>query len=150
MALLTMTTPEAITLMTAMVGAVLGVLNTWQGYRRDRVRLKVQIRQSIFMPAGIVTLCITVRNVGFQPVTVTAIGLTSGKLDGQIVNAQPGNERLPHRLEPRTALDWYADPSAEQVAVREAFSRAYVKTACGIRVTSSRRFLRQLRRHHQR
>lgn len=140
---------ESITLALAVLGAVLGCLNTWQAFTRDRVRLSISIRQVELMPAGVPTLCITVQNRGMQPVTITAIGMTTGKLDGQIVHPFAGNERLPHRLESRTALLWTADPAATEVAVRRKFTKVYANTACGERVTGGRRFMRSLLRHYQ-
>ncbi len=139
-----MTTAEAITLATAVIGAVLGVLNTVHGYLRDRVRLQLTISSITFTHTGQPGLCVTVINRGHLPVTITAIGVTNGAVHGQIVEPMAGQERLPYRLEARTALLWTAGAEAAHIAVRHRMTLVYADTACGVRVTGGRQFLRAL------
>lgn len=70
-----MSTLAAITLGIALLGAVLGILNTWRSFDRDRVKLRVVPK--IAMPIGKVQdrrprLCIEVRDYAWANRTICA------------------------------------------------------------------------------
>ena len=74
---------QILTLITAIAGlvfgvtgAVLGILNTWRAFDRDRVRLRVSPIW-FFRNDGVQTvhtLGVDVTNLSFFPVTVTSVG----------------------------------------------------------------------------
>src|ERR1039458_5149721 len=82
---------QILTLITAIAGlvfgvtgAVLGILNTWRAFDRDRVRLRVSPIW-FFRNDGVQTvhtLGVDVTNLSFFPVTVTSVGFTLS--DGQL------------------------------------------------------------------
>jgi len=133
------------TLAIALLGAVLGVLNTWRAFSNDRVRLRVR-GAYIMRTDGVEGMSVEVVNLSVFPVTITAMGATMR--DGRGKHWQflglffPGGEALPHRLEPRTALTALLIPSAPELDVMQASEALYVSTACGLFVTGGQRELR--------
>lgn len=140
---------EAITLGIALLGAVLGIINTWYALSKDRVRLKVtpawafadfgESKQSI---------SIEVLNLGMIPVTVAEVGF---RLAGA------GNERLvqpdarltqggtlPYRLDPRTALTVVFWPTFLAEDKFSEVATAYARTQCGRVINGTSPALRQI------
>jgi hypothetical protein len=68
---------EGVTLSIAVLGAVLGVINTWRAIDSSRVKLKVLPRHAI--PVGgapsHIGFCIAVTNLSAFPVTVNEVGV---------------------------------------------------------------------------
>lgn len=124
------------TLIIAVVGAALGVLNTWRAFGQDRLRLRVEPAHA-YMTNGARQMCITVVNLSTFPVTLTNFGFTLvGDLNHMAI-ASPvftQNERLPIRLEPRASCTALVDIWALQDAQIARIHKAYVSTACGHRV----------------
>lgn len=72
-----MTIISAITLAIAILGAVLGILNTWNSINDRRVRLRVVPKWSI--GPNFQGLAIEVVNLSAFPVTISEIGFTIGR-----------------------------------------------------------------------
>ena len=125
----------AITLAIAILGAVLGILNTAYNISRDRIILQVKPIWIILPPTGEKRLGIEVINLGFHPVTVSEVGFAlSGGDDARMVFIDPiipDAGPFPRRLEPRSAFSLFYD---SLVWDQEEFKRAkwgYAKTDCG-------------------
>lgn len=66
---------EAITLGVAMLGAGLGIMNTWQALNANRVKLRVKPAFAIGIPQGQSMFSIEVVNLSNFPITVSEVGL---------------------------------------------------------------------------
>ncbi len=68
---------QAITLAIAVLGAVLGLVNTWQGLDKSRVKLLVRPKHAIPLGAAnsSLTFCIEVVNVSAFALTINEIGV---------------------------------------------------------------------------
>jgi hypothetical protein len=140
---------QDITLITAIaglafgfLGAVLGIINTWRAFDRDRVRLRVKPVWTVFQ-GGTHTLSIEVINHSYIPVTVTQVGFTLRDRDKVFIflPIQPGDS-IPKRLEPRTSLTALAPFGTENAPSMIDVRRAFAKTACGCRFTGTSPALR--------
>lgn len=90
----------------AVVGAALGILNTWQNFRRDCVRIKITPTIHCDPKHGH-ALSVTVTNLSAFAVTITEIGVSMHKRDGliQSILFRPLDGRqFPHRLEARAEV----------------------------------------------
>lgn len=111
------------------VGAVLGVINTWNALERQRVKLVVKPAQSMLVPSGQTVLTVEVLNLSNFPVTVAEIGfrLRNGQkaiTPGNLLNGKP----LPQRIESRdsvTAFFDLTDFDPSQIVI------AFASTRCG-------------------
>lgn len=76
-----MSTVQAITFAIALLGAVLGLINTWHSLDKSRVKLKVVPAHAI--PVGgadpWLQFCIEVTNLSTFPVTVHEVGVLSSR-----------------------------------------------------------------------
>lgn len=125
--------PDGITLAFAIIGAVLGILNTWHTINRDRVKLLVVPRYYI-ASSGISGICIDVTNLSFLPVTVTQVAIELGCSRNQIFVFHPlylDDTCLPHRMEPRTSITVFIPPGIDRDPRLIDGRRALAKTACG-------------------
>jgi hypothetical protein len=141
------TAMQAVTLAIAVLGAVLGVINTWIGLDKSRVKLRVAPAHGI--PVGDadprLKFCITVTNLSAFAVTVDEAGvLYSGTTDRgsliQPVLADAGT--WPRRLEPRSSVTLYAHRPISSNGHR--IKAAYARTACGVTKKGSSPALRQI------
>jgi hypothetical protein len=151
---------EIFTITAAIIGAVLGIMNTWNAMAQRRIRLKVSPAHATFIGGGILTtdrgdslgdlFCIEVTNLSTFPLTITEVGFTMGRsirtglraavplpkiLDGQA---------WPRRLETRESVSLYCDIDFGGQDSRR-IGRAYARTACGSVRYGSSPALRQLR-----
>jgi hypothetical protein len=117
----------------ALLGAVLGVMNTWHSLRRDKVRLRVR-PLSVAHPIKHYDFGIEVVNLSLFAVTVEEIGFTlngrsaEGRERAVILAPDPTDgEPFPRRLEPRSSVTLYFD---SQYASGASIGRAYARTAC--------------------
>lgn len=129
-----MTVTEQVTFGIALIGAVLGLLNTWRSFDRDRLRLTISPRWAYF-PSAEPRLCFEVINFSYIPVTVTTVGLRlrrphHGSFFAFIPTVING-ERLPHRMEPRASITVLMPPGAHEDKEMREVRDAFVKTACG-------------------
>ena len=141
---------DGVTLSIAVLGAVLGVMNTWRAIDRDRVKLKVIPKQAI--PVGNmidqrIRLCIDVTNFSTFPLTITEVGVlyhgTSRR--GAVVNPiiiDGGG--FPRKLEPRTSFTAHMHPEALERTDGHLVKCAYAMTDCGVRVKGNSAALKKM------
>lgn len=124
----------------ALIGAGLGILNTWHNFNRQRVRLKVIPKCAWVVPAGIYSdvsrhrptsnLCIEVVNLSEFPVTITNVGycLPERNRARVILPILTDNKGWPRRLQPRESVTAYVDKNE----LSGSIGRAYAQTECGV------------------
>ncbi len=158
-----LTWKELLTFGLAAVGAVLGVINTWSGLRKDRVSLQVIPSLSRRIQGGLVSsksdigmlpdahyLRIEVINLSGFPVTIEEVGFTRrfrGLRTNRWAVPQPlffDNRPWPRRLEARDSFQAYVQ--IDQLVGHSDFGRAYAMTACGRVRYGSSQVLRKLRK----
>lgn len=131
---------QGVTLAVALVGAVLGVMNTWRNISQDRLRLVVRPTQAYF-DNGSHQLSVEVTNLSTFPVTLTNYGffMHGTRRHLQFIPDFPRGETLPVRLEPRTSVTAFLRHGATEVDGFARVRSAYVLTACGntVEATSS-------------
>lgn len=124
-----------ITLGIAILGAVLGLWNTWQGWRDRSVRLKLRATQAIGLGGPAPTcLSIEVTNLSSFPITIEEVGLTVGRPRGHLPRRAmiPPHSivvgSLPLRIEPRhsgSVVGW------AQELPNDGYDHAYARTSGG-------------------
>jgi hypothetical protein len=129
-------TKDIFTISCAVVGAVLGVINTWNGISQRKVRLRVvpKIAFPVSHSGRLDEMgCIEVLNLSTFPLTVTEVGFT---IDGdprkktRAAIVQPlihDGKPWPRRLEARESVTAYFNFANLSHKIR----KAYVKTDCG-------------------
>jgi len=138
---------QGITLSIAVLGAALGIINTWHAIDLSRVKLKVLPKHAI--PLGGVdprlTFCIEVTNLSAFAVTVHDVGVFyhGTKARGSFI--QPvfmDGGTWPRRLEPRCAVTVYGQrpESTSEKSIR----CAYARTECGVTKTGTSPALKQI------
>lgn len=141
------TVVQAVTMAVAVLGAVLGIINTW--HMIDRSRVKLRVRPAHAIPIGNVneslTFCIEVTNLSAFPVTVRDVGVFYHGTNHRGAYAPPvliDSGGWPRRLEPRSSVTVYGqkpDGSKEQ-----PIKCAYAKTECGVTQTGTSPALKQI------
>lgn len=141
---------SGMTLGIALVGAVLGVLNTWRNFDRDRPKLRVTPVHAI--PVGgyggvhpAIGFGIEVINLSPFPVTVREVGFLHSGLSDRAVVVQPvttDNKGTPRRLEPREAVSFFMELPGRRKG--RPLRCAYASTACGLTFTGTSGALKQL------
>jgi len=162
----------AITLAIAVIGAVLGVINTWQAITRDRIRLRVTPKiylggegdmvftGSVFpsrdSSVGILNpelesrehdFCFEIVNVGFVPVVVAEVGFLMRRTTER---ASITDRKLldggawPRRLEAREAVTVLIPPHPDSRLMYANFKCAYVTTACGLTFKGTSKVFRDI------
>jgi hypothetical protein len=137
---------QALTLTVASVGAVLGIINTWHGLDKSRIKLKVSPAHAI--PVGDVDpklrFCIEVTNLSAFAVTISDVGVFyrgtdhRGSYDPVLIDGGA----WPRRLEPRSSVTVYGQrPDGVQ---GRKIKCAYARTQCGHTQTGSSPALRQI------
>lgn len=143
---------DSITLITAisgaalgLLGAVLGVVNTWRAFDRDRIRLKIT-PVWIIVPDRPNTLGIVIINQSYIAVTVSEVGFRLRDRSKRFVYIAkiPGVGHLPQRMEPRTEITAFAPPGTENDEPMRDVRCAYAKTACGRSFTGNSPALREV------
>ncbi|WP_267381782.1 MULTISPECIES: hypothetical protein [unclassified Sphingomonas] len=136
---------SAITLAIAVLGAVLGILNTWNSINDRRVRLRVTPQWSI--APGFSGLAIEVVNLSSFAITVTEIGLTIGPSKGTAPSRFVVlGDRIVHGREPPTRLDRRETTSLVFTTIgleEHDIRKAYARTADGSIAYGSSGALRQ-------
>jgi hypothetical protein len=146
---------QNITLITAiaglafgLVGAVLGILNTWRAFDRDRIRVRV-VPVALIYENGADGFGIEVTNLSYFPVTVSGLGFTVRGHDERLTFL-PSDIRgcqLPQRMEPRTSFTAILPVRTGDHPKWSFVHRAYADTACGRRFTGTSGALRQKLKH---
>lgn len=123
-----MTWIEGATLAIAVLGAVLGVINTCHALWRDRVRLRVEARPS--WEDGIRTWSVVVRNVAHRDVTVDVVVI---QVLGRGEYWHPALYRdLPERLAAGASLTRTFPPEALENPDFPRSGRALARTGGGL------------------
>lgn len=130
------------------VGAVLGVINTWHGLDKSKVKLVVQPAHAI--PIGganpNLNFCISITNLSAFAVTVNEVGVFYHGTKQRGTFVMPithDGGAWPRRLEPRTSVTIYGQrPTPTQGRIKTA----YAKTACGVTATGTSGALKQISR----
>lgn len=138
---------DFVTLATAVLGAVLGIVSTWRSFALDRVKLRVGASLGIGVPVSEPLIVIEVVNLSSFPVTVTTIGFYLDGTDRHLQITHPvftRGEQLPVRLEPRAAFTVAQPARALQSEHLVALRSVYIKTACGLEAQSKRGALRNV------
>lgn len=138
---------QAITLSVAVLGAVLGIINTWQGLDKNRVKLKVIPKGAI--PVGgadpRLTFCIEVTNLSTFPITISDVGVFYHGTDkrGSIVTPfLIDGGAWPRRLEPRSSVTVYSQKPTS--SAEHKIRCAYARTDCGTTKTGTSPALEQI------
>jgi hypothetical protein len=138
-----MTVVGAVTLGIALLGAILGIINTCLQYDKRRVKLRVIPKIAYLMLSrsdklGAPQLCIEIINLSDFPVTISDVGLTSGNVNKakRITLIEPliyDGKRWPRRLESHESVTVYFEkgfgPDEPDYLIMK---KAYAKTDCGI------------------
>jgi hypothetical protein len=135
----------------ALLGGVLGVVNTWKALDNDRVKLLV--RPANATPVGRaemlyprVQFCIEVINDSRFPVTVKEVGFLHRGTKARGIVFQPLTNdaagSTPRRLEAREAVSFFMDWPGRFEGRR--IKAAYARTACGRTFKGTSPALRQL------
>jgi len=144
---------QAVTMSVAAVGAVLGIINTWHGLDKTRVKLKVRpahvIHSGAISPS--LNFCIEVTNLSAFAVTVFDVGVFYRGTDQRGSVVQPvtiDGGQWPRRLEPRSSVTVYSQRPESKPG--EPIKCAYARTVCGVTKTGSSPALRQIARESAR
>jgi hypothetical protein len=126
---------DVVTMSIAVVGAVLGVMNTWNNMNQKRVRLRVIPKVAIPVmngEFGETMGCIEVVNLSAFPVSIQEVGFTlrrhSRKGDRLTIVQPITNDQQPlaRRLESRQSVSAYFQLDARFANAKSA----YVRTDC--------------------
>lgn len=141
-----------VTLAIALLGAVLGIMNTWNSISQRRLRLKVRPAHAIGFGAGrdAPPFSIEVLNLSAFAVTITEVGIIFGQGRGKspargvVIPYLIDGGTWPRRLEPRESVSAYFYP-ASLPRNGKRLGPAYAKTACDEIVRGDSPALQQLR-----
>lgn len=128
---------DYLTFAAAIIGAVLGIMNTWNSLNQRRVRLRVTPKHTISVPDGQRGFAIEVINLSAFAVTVDEVGFEIG---GRNVTKNPraviaypdlpDGKPWPRRLEPREDVSVHLNVAHMAVHRGKKIGRAYATTAC--------------------
>jgi hypothetical protein len=143
-----MTIAAAITLAIAVLGAGLGIINTWLSLDKSRVKLRVRPMRAIPLGAANprLTFMIEVTNLSAFAVTVCDVGLFFSGTKERLTFVNPitgDGEPWPRRLEPRSSVSIYGEPPASTPEHR--LKCAYARTECGVTRTGTSPAFKALR-----
>ena len=133
-----LTVYQVVTFAFAMVGAVLGVLNTWRNFRLDSVRLRVRPKHVIIPSDHTDYVGISVVNTGAVAVTLVDVGFQLGRRLGKKKYASVAmalgynsmSSTLPQKLEPRESATYIFPRSLLSDFSNERIFAAYTRTTC--------------------
>ncbi len=135
----------------ALLGAVLGIMNTWNAISQKRVRLRVRPLLAIPKPNGANMFCIEVVNLSAFSVVIHDVGFTTnwrgvrkGRRLAVLSPILHDGKPWPRRLESRDAVSVYFPPG-DVVKHSKRIRKAYARTACGEVAYGASPALKQLR-----
>jgi hypothetical protein len=124
----------SITLAIAVLGAVLGIINTWRNINKDKVRLKVTPKYAIFNNDIEDQLSIEVINFSSFPLIVREVGVyyygTSKRAAVATPNIYDGGS-FPRKLEQRISMSVYLPIEILKQRNNHRVKCVYVMTDCG-------------------
>lgn len=136
---------QTITIAIALLGAVLGIINTWQSLSRSRLRIRVVPKQAI--PVGgapsNINFCIEITNFSEFAVSISGAGFLHRHTDARSAIISPvfsGGGNWPRRLEPRSSVTAYCEVPLESHKIKTA----YAETECGHLKTGSTPALKKI------
>lgn len=145
--MVSVTVVQAITFSIAVLGAVLGVINTWIGLDKSRVKLRVAPAHAI--PVGSadprLRFSLTITNLSAFAVTIDEAGVLYRRSNKRGSLTQPvfaDGGTWPKRLEPRSSITLYSQQPGSDDGRR--IKSAYARTACGVTKTGNSPALRQI------
>ncbi len=138
---------QAVTFAIAVLGAVLGIINTWHNLDKSRVKLKVRPAHAIPVGAANPTInfSIEVTNLGAFAVTVCDVGVFFRGTDERASFIQPfiaDGGSWPRRLEPRSSVTICGQRPESLPGHR--IKCAYARTQCGVTKTGNSPALKQI------
>lgn len=129
-----------------LLGAVLGIINTWNYIRRNKIRLKI-IPIHVILPGSTnIDFGIEVVNLSEFAVTITDVGFVLKNKDKATlapVESLDHPKKLPIRLEPRTSYKKCFSKSVIDTGGIKIKS-SYANTECGETITGTSGALEQL------
>ena len=145
-----MTWVTGVTLGIALLGAVLGIINTWHQISKDRVRLRVAPKIVRLVQADQTSgpqLCIEVINLSTFPVTISGVGFCTRGNDLVVVDPiflDQGS--CPRRLDPRQSVSAFLNEEWRKDHDLKHARRAFATTQCGVtRYGTVKRLKKQIR-----
>ncbi|HEY4547739.1 MAG TPA: hypothetical protein VIG90_15140 [Pedomonas sp.] len=142
---------DALTLGLAVLGAVLGVMNTWNAISQRRLRLRVRPAVATAVGTGFRAFSIEVINLSSFAVTISEVGIVYGRARGKrprraaLLNPSlTSGGKLPIRLEPREAFSAHFNPG-DFAGKGAHLGLAYAATSCGEIAYGDSPALKQLR-----
>ena len=115
----------------ALLGAALGVMNTWHSMNQQRVRVRVTPNFATDLDGQPLGVTIEVINLSVFPVTIAEAGFACGGGRAPIQLPQIVNGgTLPVRIQPREAISVWLDLANFGVP-KDKIGDAYARTACG-------------------
>jgi hypothetical protein len=131
-----MSTVEAVTFAIAVLGAVLGLVNTW--HNLDKTRVKLRVRPKRVIPFGNadprLTFCIEVTNLSSFAVTVSDVGVFYYGTNDRGSILQPvllDGGPWPRRLESRSSVT-VSGQNPASYSKNAKIRCAYAITDCGV------------------
>lgn len=138
---------QLLTFSIAVLGAVLGIINTWHNIDKTRVKLKVSPARAVHGPGPYrhLTLSIEVTNLSAFAVTIYEAGVFYSGSDTRAVIPNPiltDGGKWPRRLEPRSSVSILSEKPAN---TRERKIKcAFAKTQCGSLIKGNSKALKQM------
>jgi len=138
---------QVVTLSIAIIGAILGIINTW--YNLDKNRVKLKVLPSHAFSIGNVNqdfnFCISVTNLSSFAITIHEIGILYHDTDSRGAITYPiflDSGKWPRKLEPRTSFSAYSllDKSNTSYKIK----CAYAKTECGLMIKGTSAALNEI------
>ena len=144
------TTADGVTLSIAILGAVLGILNTWKSIDKDRVKIKVVPKMAVPVGtkiSGQSTLAIDVTNLSTFPVVISEVGVLYHGTKNRGAVIRPiiiDGGAFPRKLDPRTSFTAYTQPNVLENTHGHMVKCAYASTDCGLMVKGNSPALKQM------
>lgn len=135
---------QGITLGIALLGAVLGVINTWNSLSKSRVKLKV-IPSHVIAEDSSIEFAIEITNLSAFPVTISDAGVLYHGTSARGALIHPifsDGGQWPKRLEPRSSISIFS--SFPYSTSGHRIKCAYAKTQCGYVKKGTSPALRQI------
>jgi hypothetical protein len=129
-----MTIVQGITLGIAILGAILGIINTWHAIDTRRIKLKVVPALAEFQPSGEKSICVEVINLGAFPITVSDVGFLRRGTRARLAIIRPiilDEGSFPRRLEAHSAFTVHTTGVIDDPFTLRTIKCAYAKTQCG-------------------
>lgn len=144
-----------VTFALAIIGTVLGCINTFDLLNKRRVRLRIVPRSAFRAGDGIwntttehlpgSAVSIEVINLSAFPVTIEGVGYTLPGHNARFAVVRPmlfDSKPWPRRLDPRDSVAVYA----EIAGIAPTIGKAFAKTACGVTRFGNSPALKDLKR----